>query len=121
MEFTEQDRDTIYNIWMSQKAKRHLTQMEMARRLDLSVVEFSEIIRGKGVITLSFINNFFAQLELEPRAILPSLKQQIAPDNAMVFLQNRIIIDGEIQNVQVDGNQVIIDYCCKVAKVNSNK
>ncbi|MBF4318655.1 XRE family transcriptional regulator, partial [Vibrio anguillarum] len=33
MEFSEEDRQALYNAWMSQKAKMHLTQMEMAKRL----------------------------------------------------------------------------------------
>ncbi|HCH00642.1 MAG TPA: transcriptional regulator [Vibrio sp.] len=118
MEYTEQDRDAIYHLWMSQKAKRHLTQMDMAKRLGMTISEFSEVIRGKGEISKSFVSRFFQQLDIEPHTILPSLKNQIAPENAVVYLQNRISIDGEIQNVQIDGNQVIIDYCCKVAKVN---
>lgn len=121
MEFTEQDREALYNLWMSQKAKRHLTQMDMAKRLGVGVVEFSEMIRGKGQLTQGFVTRFFQQLDIEAHTILPSLKQQIAPDNAVVYLQNRIIIDGDIQNVQIDGNQVIIDYCCKVAKLNTNR
>ncbi|MEF1191290.1 XRE family transcriptional regulator, partial [Vibrio parahaemolyticus] len=28
MEFTELDRNAPYDIWMSQKAKMHITQME---------------------------------------------------------------------------------------------
>ncbi|OEF28128.1 helix-turn-helix domain-containing protein [Vibrio rumoiensis] len=121
MEFTEQDREVLYNLWMSQKAKRHLTQMDMAKRLGVGIVEFSEMIRGKGQLTTSFVTRFFQQLDIEPHTILPSLKRQVSPDNAVVYLQNRIIIDGDIQNVQVDGNQVIIDYCCKVAKLNTSK
>lgn len=121
MEFTEQDREALYNLWMSQKAKRHLTQMDMAKRLGVGIVEFSDMIRGKGQLTQGFVIRFFQQLDMEPHTILPSLKQQISPDNAVVYLQNRIIIDGDIQNVQVDGNQVIIDYCCKVAKLNTNR
>ncbi len=41
MVFSEEDRQALYNVWMSQKAKMHLTQMEMARRLNLTQLEFS--------------------------------------------------------------------------------
>lgn len=32
MEFTERDRDALYQTWMSQKSKMRLTQMEFAKK-----------------------------------------------------------------------------------------
>ncbi|MCQ6493188.1 XRE family transcriptional regulator, partial [Vibrio parahaemolyticus] len=45
MEFTELDRNALFDIWMSQKAKMHITQMEMAKRLGLCLHEFSGLLR----------------------------------------------------------------------------
>lgn len=45
MEFTEQDRMALYDLWMSQKAKMHITQMEMTKRLGLNHHEFSSLLK----------------------------------------------------------------------------
>ncbi len=110
MEFTQQDRDALYRVWMSQKAKRHLTQMQMAKLLGMSQLEFSNLLRGNEPLSLSFISRFCQQLNLEPHNVVPSMHRSTGPETQKVFLQNRVIIDGEIQNVQIEGNQVIIDY-----------
>ncbi|MFV0575019.1 MAG: XRE family transcriptional regulator [Vibrio sp.] len=115
MEYTQEDRDALYNLWMSQKAKRRLTQMEMAKRLEMSISDFANVMRGKTELSNAFVNRFFQQLDIEPQTVLPSLKYRMMPENAVVYLQNRVVIDGDIQNVQIDGNQVIINYCCHVS------
>ena len=45
MEFTDQDREALYNIWMSQKAKLRLTQMEVAKRLGMN-----SIVSSQGIV-----------------------------------------------------------------------
>lgn len=117
MEFTENDREALYQVWMSHKAKRHLTQMDMSKKVGTSVVEFSNLLRAKAPLTLGFIAKFCQVLELEPHNVVPSLKFQSGQAPQLVYLQNRIIIDGDIQRVQVEGNQVIIDYCSQVNAV----
>ncbi|MFC3023895.1 helix-turn-helix domain-containing protein [Vibrio zhugei] len=109
MELTQEDRTALYNIWMSQKAKMQITQMEMAKRLGLTQVEFSRILRGDAAISMAFVTKFCKQLHVEPYSTLPTLKRA-QMGGAVVHLQNRIVIDGEIQNVYIDGNQVIIEY-----------
>ncbi|WP_153448247.1 helix-turn-helix domain-containing protein [Vibrio algicola] len=117
MQFTEDDREVLYQVWMTHKAKRHLTQMDMAKRLGISVVEFSDLLRKREPLTLSFIAKFCQILDLQPHNIVPSLKHQSGHAPQLVYLQNRVIIDGDIQRVQVEGNQVIIDYCSPVKAV----
>jgi len=56
MEFTELDRNALYDIWMSQKAKMHLTQMEMAKRLGISLHEFSSLLN-------SYVSNYTFALD----------------------------------------------------------
>ncbi len=56
MEFTEQDRNALYDTWMSQKAKMHITQMDMAKRLGLNLHEFSGLLRGNSPLTLGFVH-----------------------------------------------------------------
>ncbi|QXO15440.1 MULTISPECIES: helix-turn-helix domain-containing protein [Vibrio] len=110
MEFGPEDRHALYDIWMSQKAKMHLTQMEMAKRLGVSQVEFSNLLRGNAPLTMSFVTTFCQHLHVEPYNVLPTLKSKFTSGEHLVRLQNRITVDGEIQRVQVDGNQVIIEY-----------
>ncbi|MCG3728587.1 helix-turn-helix domain-containing protein [Vibrio cincinnatiensis] len=110
MEFNAEDRQALYNVWMSQKAKMHLTQMEMAKRLHVSQVEFSHLLRGDVPLSMAFITQFCRHLHVEPHTILPSLKQGMQGESQVISLKNRVIIDGEIQQVSIEGNQVIIDY-----------
>lgn len=44
MDFTQRDREALNQVWMSQKAKMRLTQMEMVKRLGLSQLEFSRLL-----------------------------------------------------------------------------
>ncbi|EHH1188512.1 XRE family transcriptional regulator [Vibrio vulnificus] len=110
MEFTEQDRIALYDIWMSQKAKMHITQMEMTRRLGLNHHEFSSYLRGDTPLTLGFINQLCEQLHVQPFKVIPSLSRRDLSTSQTIFLQNKITVDGVIRNVYVEGNQVIIEY-----------
>ncbi|MDF2152649.1 helix-turn-helix transcriptional regulator [Vibrio sp. CAU 1672] len=110
MEFTELDRNALYDIWMSQKAKMHITQMEMAKRLGLSLHEFSALLRGSAPLTLRFVNQLCEQLHVRPSRVIPSLSERDLTNGSAIYLQNRVTVDGEIRNVFVDGNQVVIEY-----------
>ncbi|MBL4304328.1 helix-turn-helix domain-containing protein [Vibrio fluvialis] len=110
MEFGPEDRIALYDVWMSQKAKMHLTQMEMTKRLGVSQVEFSNILRGNAPLTMAFVTKFCQQLHVEPHNVLPTLKNKFISGEHLVHLQNRVTVDGEIQRVLIDGNQVIIEY-----------
>ncbi|MBF9002796.1 MULTISPECIES: helix-turn-helix domain-containing protein [Vibrio] len=110
MELNQEDRTALYNVWMSQKAKMQITQMEMSKRLGLSQMEFSRILRGNAPLTMGFVTKFCQQLHVEPYNVLPTLKANYTGAEVVVHLQNRISVDGEIQNVYIEGNQVIIDY-----------
>lgn len=110
MQLNENDRTALYNVWMSQKAKMQITQMEMTKRLGVSQMEFSQLLRGNAPLTMSFVSQFCQQLHVEPYNVLPTLKRQYTKGDVVVHLQSRISVDGEIQNIHVEGNQVIIDY-----------
>ncbi|CAH1585981.1 XRE family transcriptional regulator [Vibrio rotiferianus] len=110
MEFTELDRNALYDIWMSQKAKMHLTQMEMAKRLGLNLHEFSALLRGSAPLTLGFVNKLCEQLHVRPAQVIPSLTDRDVSSSCSVYLQNRISVDGDIKNVFIEGNQVVIEY-----------
>ncbi len=110
MEFCQEDRSALYDVWMSQKAKMHLTQMEITRRLGISQVEFSNLLRGSEPLSMSFIAKFCKHLHVDPQNVLPSLRTHQGIGESLVYLQNRISVDGEIQKVHVEGNQVIIEY-----------
>jgi len=110
MDFCQDDRKALYDVWMSQKAKMHLTQMEISKRLGVSQVEFSNILRGTEPLSMSFVTKFCKYLHVEPQNVLPTLKRQLGRGEIAVYLQNRVSVDGEIQKVHVEGNQVIIEY-----------
>lgn len=110
MQLNENDRTALYDVWMSQKAKMQITQMEMTKRLGVSQMEFSQLLRGSAPLTMSFVSKFCQQLHVEPYNVLPTLKRRYAGGDVVVHLQSRISVDGEIQNIHVEGNQVIIDY-----------
>lgn len=109
MELSQEDRKALFSLWMSQKAKMHLTQMEMARRLGISQIEFSNIIRGNASVSMPFVNEFCKHLHVDPYTFLPSLLVE-RKDHTCLTLTNTVTVDGDIQQVRVDGNQVIIEY-----------
>ncbi|BCG19696.1 transcriptional regulator [Vibrio alginolyticus] len=115
MEFTELDRNALYDIWMSQKAKMHITQMEMAKRLGLSLHEFSGLLRGNSPLTLGFVKQLCEQLHVRPGQVIPSLTERDLSASGTVYLQNRVTVDGDISNVFIDGNQVVIEYVHQVS------
>lgn len=110
MELNQKDREALYNVWMAQKARMHLTQMEMTKKMGLSQLEFSNLLRGNAPLSLSFVTKFCQHLHVEPHHVLPSLKRGSGEGEQLVILQNRISVDGIVQQVRVEGNQVIIDY-----------
>ncbi len=40
MELNQEDRKALYDVWMTKKAKMHMTQMEMTKRLGVSQGSF---------------------------------------------------------------------------------
>lgn len=115
MEFTEQDRNALYDTWMSQKAKMHITQMDMAKRLGLNLHEFSGLLRGNSHLTLGFVQQLCEQLHVRPNQVIPSLMERDMAAIGSVLLQNRVTVDGDISNVFIDGNQVVIEYVHQVS------
>lgn len=110
MEFTEQDRDALYQTWMSQKSKMRLTQMEFAKKLGINQLTFSQVLRGERPMTMSFVSQFCRLLQLEPKHTFPSLKQHNETGPKVVYLKTSMSVDGEIQNAYIEGNQVIVEY-----------
>ncbi len=117
MEFTQQDRNALCDTWMSQKAKMHITQMDMAKRLGLSLHEFSGLLRGNFPLTLGFINQLCEHLHVRPNQVIPTLMERDMAAIGAVLLQNRITVDGDISNVFIDGNQVVIEYVHQVSQM----
>ncbi|WP_341664674.1 helix-turn-helix transcriptional regulator [Vibrio sp.] len=110
MEFTENDREILYSTWMSQKSKMRITQMEFAKKLGISQLNFSQLLRGEQPLTMSFISQFCRLLHLDPKLTFPSLKQENDVGPKVVYLQSRMSVDGEIQNAYIEGNQVVVEY-----------
>lgn len=110
MEFTEQDREALYQTWMSQKSKMRITQMEFSKQLGMNQLTFSRILRGENPLTMPFISHFCRLLHLEPKHVLPSLKETMGQAPKIVYLQSRMSVDGVIQNAYIEGNQVVVEY-----------
>ncbi|USD67770.1 helix-turn-helix transcriptional regulator [Vibrio sp. SCSIO 43136] len=115
MEFTQQDREALYNVWMSQKAKMRITQMEVAKKLGLTQLQFSNTLRGGLPLTMPFVSQFCRMLHVDPQLLLPSLMPNNSDKAKVVYLQNRISVDGEIQHVYIDGKDVVIEYAHTVS------
>lgn len=110
MEFTDNDRDALYQIWMSKKSKMRLTQMEFAKKLGMNQLSFSRVLRGETPLTMSFVSHFCRLLQLDPKNVVPSLKETNDAGPKIVYLQSRMSVDGEIQNAYIEGNQVVVEY-----------
>lgn len=110
MEFTEKDREALYQTWMSHKSKMRLTQMEFAKKLGMNQLTFSQLLRGEQPLNMSFVSQFCRLLRLEPNQVVPSLQENSASGPAVVYLQSRMSVDGEIQNAYIEGNQVVVEY-----------
>ncbi|GAK83105.1 hypothetical protein JCM19238_652 [Vibrio ponticus] len=112
MEFTAKDSEALYHVWMSQKSKMRLTQMEFAKKLGISQLEFSSILRGERPLSMAFISRFCHLLNLESDRVVPSLRSQ--PEVKEVYLESRMTVDGEIKRAYIDGNQVVVEYLHRV-------
>jgi DNA-binding Xre family transcriptional regulator len=82
----------------------------MAKRLGLSLHEFSALLRGNAPLTLGFVKQLCEQLHVRPGQVIPSMSKRDISSSGSVYLQNRITVDGEIRNVFIEGNQVVIEY-----------
>ncbi|SEF81802.1 helix-turn-helix domain-containing protein [Vibrio hangzhouensis] len=111
MNFTQQDTEALYRVWMSQKAKMHITQMEVAKQLNLSQIELSNRLNGNLPLDVNFLDRFCKLLHINPSHHLPSLKSptEQASSNERLF-NTKLTVDGDITNIRVDGNQVTIEY-----------
>ncbi|SIO32954.1 hypothetical protein SAMN05444724_2730 [Salinivibrio sp. ES.052] len=109
MTFDEQDRQALYETWMSYKAKARITQSEMAKKLETSHLTFSRCIHGDGVLDSRFVFAFCQVMGVEPNKILPSLRdrEQVSQD---VLVTSKVVVDGEIEAVYYEGHTVVIEY-----------
>ncbi|PCE65116.1 helix-turn-helix transcriptional regulator [Salinivibrio sp. YCSC6] len=109
MTFNQEDRQALYDTWMSYKAKARITQIEMAKRLEVSHLTFSRCIHGDATLDSRFVFAFCQAMGVEPNKILPSLREreQAYQD---VLVSSKVIVDGDIEAVYYEGNQVIIEY-----------
>jgi transcriptional regulator with XRE-family HTH domain len=114
MQFNQQDQDALYQIWMSQKAKLRITQMEFAKQLGLTQLEFSQRIRGPKPLDMGFILNFCQHLGLEPSQVIPSLKPEHHLTGDSVRLKTRLMVDGQIERAYIEDNQVVVEYLHRV-------
>lgn len=110
MELTQEDLGVLNNVWMSQKAKMQLTQMEISRRLGVTQLEFSKIMKGKSQLTLQFVQNFCQHLHVDPYTFLPSLITLRKENKQPILITTSVTVQGQVQNVQVENNQVFIQY-----------
>ncbi|MDO6705373.1 MULTISPECIES: helix-turn-helix transcriptional regulator [unclassified Photobacterium] len=111
MQYTEEDRKVLYETWMSYKAKMRVTQIEMAKKLGVSQLFFSDILRGNLPLEHRFVSQFCQYMGVDPILTIPSLREQIggALPNT-VTLTNTYIVDGNIKNVRYSGNQIVVEY-----------
>ncbi|MDX1301810.1 XRE family transcriptional regulator [Photobacterium sp.] len=111
MQYTEQDRKILHDTWMSYKAKMRVTQIEMAKRLGISQLIFSDILRGKLSLEHRFVSQFCSFMSVDPVLTLPSLRKQMGASMPnSVTVTNTYILDGDIKNVRYDGNQLVVEY-----------
>ncbi|WP_260261027.1 helix-turn-helix domain-containing protein [Vibrio intestinalis] len=110
MEFTRQDSEALYQVWMSQKSKMRLTQMEFAKKLGMSQLEFSGLLRGDKPLSMAFVSQFCRLLNLDSRTIVPTLQERAKAATQQVYLESRMTVDGEIKRAYIEGNQVVVEY-----------
>ncbi|CAM3880151.1 hypothetical protein VA7868_00302 [Vibrio aerogenes CECT 7868] len=110
MTLTEEDRQALYAVWMTRKARLHLTQMEMAKQLGLTQTAFSAVLRGPAALEMPFVESFCASLNEDPYTFLPTLIRMREEEKQTIRLVSRVTVDGQIDAVQVEGNQVVIQY-----------
>ena len=118
MEFTDNDRQALNTIWMSQKTKMRLTQMEFAKKLGMNQLSFSRLMRGESPLTMSFVSQFCRLLHIDPNVTVPSLKANHSNGPKIVYLKSCMTVDGEIQNAYIEGNQVVVEYAHTVDGAN---
>ncbi|WP_087023549.1 transcriptional regulator [Thaumasiovibrio subtropicus] len=109
MGFTEQDRQALYAIWMSQKAKMRMTQMEMAKRLEMTQSEFAALLSGKEPLNRTFINHFCDQMCINPIVVIPSL-QHAHHNGERMLLKSKMVVEGDIQQIYAHGNEIVVEY-----------
>ncbi|EAR54863.1 hypothetical protein SKA34_14260 [Photobacterium sp. SKA34] len=111
MLYTEKDRQILHDTWMSYKAKMRITQIEMAKQLGLTQLEFSDILRGSTLIEQQFVNEFCGAIGVDPVLILPSMRERMSTGQSTnSSIKNTFIFDGEITNVTYSGNQLVVEY-----------
>ncbi|USH04206.1 XRE family transcriptional regulator [Grimontia kaedaensis] len=111
MEFTYHDRQTLYDAWMSYKAKLRITQIEMAKRLGVSQLDFSKTMRGDVPMDRNFVFRFCKEMGLDPGSSLPSLKDnKKIMNNGPIVVRTSLTVDGTIAKVEYSGDQVFIEY-----------
>lgn len=114
MEFTQHDREELYQVWMSKKAKMRLMQMEVAKSLGITQNEFSGLLRGSTPLTFSFIKQFCQLMHIEPAQAIPSLRNGDIDLSKQLVLKTRLSVDGDIQRTYIEGNEVVIEYIHRV-------
>ncbi|GAL03516.1 hypothetical protein JCM19237_6410 [Photobacterium aphoticum] len=120
MQYTEQDRQVLHDTWMSYKAKMRVTQIEMAKKLGVSQLVFSDILRGSVPLEHRFVTQFCGYIGVDPVLTLPSLRNQVgAALPNQVTLTNTYIVDGDIKNVRYSGNQIVVEYIHSVDMANA--
>lgn len=111
MQYTEQDRNILHDTWMSYKAKMRITQIEMAKRLGVSQLVFSDILRGKLPLEHQFVTQFCGFIDVDPALTLPSLRNKVGASMPnSVTVKNTYILDGDIKKVYYTGNQLVVEY-----------
>jgi DNA-binding Xre family transcriptional regulator len=110
MELLQEDLHILQNVWMSQKAKMQLTQMEMSKKLGLTQLEFSKIMKGNSELTLKFVQEFCTYLHVDPYTFLPSLINLRKECKQPILMTTSVVVGGEVQHVQVEGNKVFIQF-----------
>ncbi len=113
MTFTEQDREALCRTWMSYKAKMRITQIEMVKKLGISQLAFSDLLRGNGDLDSAFVHRLCQIMKVDPILTVPSLRDkatQVGGASDHVQLTQRLIFDGEITQVEYNGNELVVTF-----------
>lgn len=112
MTFTEDDRKKLYEVWVWQKEQLNLSLAQVCLTLNLSVNEFANVLHGHTPITLSFLYQLSKIIEVDLFQALPSLHRATHLNPEKLILKSCLLLDGEVLDVAINANQVVIEYLC---------
>ncbi len=110
MEFTQQDTQALYQMWMSQKSKNAIDADGSGETPWYFTTRFLFHSKRDEATDMGFVSQFCQLMHVDAKQFIPSLMagSEMAPK--VVYLKSSMTIDGEIQRAYIEGNQVIVEY-----------